>query len=129
MNSAYNRDYGDPDVIYEVDYDQVFLAKVVGVTFRNRDGSCRQEILSRCRAGEKVQLLPEPDNPADTNAIAVVRENGEQIGYLESKLRRPIAGRIKAMMESGDDFQAVIERILDGPQKGIKGCVVAIRIG
>ena len=67
------------------------FTKVAGVTFPNRDGSSRQEIIQRCCSHEQPYLEPEPDNPADPNAIRVVRETGEQLGYLPAALAEGVA--------------------------------------
>jgi ribosomal protein L37AE/L43A len=55
---------------------------VAGVSHANRDGTSRQKIISRCALGEILRMVGEPTNPVDPNAVAVVRLNGEQIGYL-----------------------------------------------
>jgi hypothetical protein len=68
--------------------DKWFWSKVAGVTHQNSDGTSRQEILKRCEARELLRLVPEPDNPVDRDAIAVLRQNGEQLGYLERRLAR-----------------------------------------
>lgn len=57
-----------------------FIAKVVGVTYPNDDGSSRQKYLSQCKVGEQVDLIPDK-NQHDKNAIKVVRK-GKQLGYL-----------------------------------------------
>ncbi len=58
-----------------------FQTKVVGVTFTNADGAPRQRIIAKCGIGEDIDLVPEPDNPHDANAVAVTRRRtGEQIG-------------------------------------------------
>jgi hypothetical protein len=49
---------------------------VVGESFDNADGSSRQDILRRCRAGDPVTLEREPDNPYDPNAVKVVTRHG-----------------------------------------------------
>ena len=64
------------------EYDVDFASKVVGVTRHNHDGSDRQVIAGQCRQGEELTLRREPDNPQDPNAVAVFRENGDQVGYL-----------------------------------------------
>lgn len=40
------------------------------------------EAVKRCKVGEPVTLRPEPDNPHDDLAIAVISKHGEQIGYI-----------------------------------------------
>jgi hypothetical protein len=56
--------------------------KVAGISYRNPDGSSRQNIARRCSPGERIVLQPEPDNPYDSHAVAVLRENGDQLGYV-----------------------------------------------
>ena len=55
--------------------DREFQTKVVGVTFENADGASRQRIIAKCGIGEDIDLVPEPDNPHDANAVAVKRES------------------------------------------------------
>lgn len=64
---------------------RVITTKVVGVTFAGR-----QEIVARLHMGDRVWLEMESDNPYDSNAIKVSRENGEQIGYLSRQLAASI---------------------------------------
>jgi hypothetical protein len=59
-----------------------WLVAVVGESFNNDDGTSRQAIIARCRQGEPMQLIREPDNKYDEDAIKVCRANGEQIGYI-----------------------------------------------
>ena len=68
--------------------DQIthFFDIVVGMSFKNRDGSDRLQAALECAPDEQLDLIAEPDNPADPNAIAVCRRNGQQIGYLPREL-------------------------------------------
>ena len=93
---------------------RTYSNKVVGVSKKNRDGTSRQEIISRCRQWERLCFRPEPENPVDPNAIAVCRSNGEQIGYLNADLAEIVSeciGRgwryypfIKMILDDGDRF-------------------------
>ena len=56
-------------------------SKVAGVTFEGR-----QTVVRRLRPGEVLQLVREPDNPHDPDAIKVLRKNGDQVGYVEKQL-------------------------------------------
>ena len=58
------------------------LTKVVGDSHVNDDGTSRQEIIARCKAGDPLRLKSEPSNRFDPHAVAVLTRNGEQIGYL-----------------------------------------------
>ena len=88
-------------------HGRVVTTKVVGVTFEGR-----QEVVARLQLGDRVWLDPEPDNPYDTNAIAVCRSNGEQIGYLNRHLAAsiipffqaygyPVKGKVTSITGSG----------------------------
>ena len=68
------------------------FTKLAGVSHRNRDGTDRQQIIARCSAGEVLVLTHEEGNPADPNAVAVFRENGEQLGYLSREAAQAVFG-------------------------------------
>ena len=71
------------------DVEWMFPTKVAGVSHRNKDRKNRQQIIrNSCREGQRVRLIPEPDNRHDENAIGVWTEYGEQIGYLNSTVAR-----------------------------------------
>lgn len=71
--------------------DRSFHAKIVGVAYNNPDGSSRQKIIKRCYVGEKLDAVRQPKNEYDPDAIAVCRQNGQQIGYLDRDLAKDIA--------------------------------------
>jgi hypothetical protein len=62
-----------------------FFTKVVGVTFKNDDGSDRQEFIRQCMVLDALELKHDPDNPFDPNAVAVFRES-QQLGHLKREL-------------------------------------------
>jgi len=72
-----------------------FHTKVAGVTYNNEDGSNRQKIISQCKVGEKLMLIPDPTNKYDENAVKICRINGQQIGHLNANL----AYEIKELIE------------------------------
>jgi hypothetical protein len=84
-----------------------FFGQVAGESHRNDDGTDRQAIIRRCRVGELLVLQHEPDNPHDINAIRVLRQNGEQIGYLE----REFAGEVVSRSAKGRHYHALIAGI------------------
>lgn len=75
-------------------FDEHFYSKVRGVTHENPDGSSRQEIIKRCRIGELLELVPEPDNPVDKNALALRRNTREQVGYVSAEIAKELSGDI-----------------------------------
>jgi len=78
---------------------------VVGVGFDNKTGPTRLFELALCTPGEPVDLVPEPKNPADENAIAVFSCRGIQIGYIPSQ-RAPL---IVSLMKRGADIVAIFQ--------------------
>lgn len=40
------------------------------------------EICEETAVGERIVFCPEPDNPFDSNAVAVKKENGVLLGYI-----------------------------------------------
>ena len=85
--------------------------KVVGVTFPNTDGTSRQETISKISLSSDVQLIREPNNEYDPNAIAVFIDNF-QVGFLAGEDAQNIA----VLMDSGVTFEAVVEQL--GVHKG-----------
>lgn len=81
-----------------------FIATVAGVTFKNPDGTSRQDIVKSCRVGEFLTLAPEPTNPYDNYAIAIFRIDASQVGYLPRDWARQIAER----GETCDDFSVSV---------------------
>lgn len=68
---------------------RTYHQSVHGESFNNDDGTSRQAILARCFAGDDVDLVPEPTNRFDHDAIAVVVRGKGQIGYLPRGDMRP----------------------------------------
>ncbi|WP_375382190.1 HIRAN domain-containing protein [uncultured Sphingomonas sp.] len=89
--------------------DELSLA-VVGIDFPNRDGSNRRFELLQCNPGDPVSLRPEPRNPHDRFAVAVLSERGHQIGYLTAERAPWIGGRLR----SGEEVAAVFQGVAGG---------------
>lgn len=82
-----------------------------------------QDAVRRCRQGDRVILKREPENPYDENAVAVLRENGEQIGYLS----RDHAEWVADVMDKGKEVKARISRITGGTRdKPTRGVVIDV---
>jgi len=81
--------------------------KVVGVTFDDEaTGLNRQIFLASMKTTDHVELVREPQNPHDTNAVAVVC-NGNKIGYVGRQYVQILA----PMMDQGREFQASIMEV------------------
>lgn len=101
-----------------------FYTKIVGVSHKNPDGSSRQKIIARCSVGERLRLVREPDNPHDSQAIAVVRESGEQLGYISSD----VAFRLADEIDNGKRFAARISDITCGGDRSVRGVNILIDV-
>lgn len=118
--------------------------RVAGVTFKNSNGSRRQDIIQLfvC-ASCPLALVREPDNPYDRNAIAVyykldkedilyitIREFWEihpdsQIGYLP----REVAAEVAPLMDKGYEVKCTaIERTGDPEVEGSLGVSIKLAI-
>ena len=64
---------------------QELTLAVVGIDFPNADGSNRRSEAMMTLPGEPIELLPEPKNKHDANAIAVIGPRGVQLGYVECR--------------------------------------------
>jgi hypothetical protein len=98
----------------------VMDTKVVGVSKNNTDGSSRQQIIAReVKENDPLQLVLEPDNPFDPNAVKVLSKFGHQIGYLgrdvaervRMALLNEVEVTVKASWVSGEKMMGVGLRI------------------
>lgn len=98
-----------------------FLTKVKGVTFRNDDGTSRQEILSYCLRGESVYFRQFIYNGKP--AYAVISNHG-QIGSLSADLAESFDSRY------GRDayISGTISDITGGEDGMYYGCMLHIRV-
>ncbi len=83
------------------------FTKVAGVTFLNDNGTDRQHILSKCKAGEQLILKHDPLNEHSEFAIEVRRTTGEQLGFLPEWLTQ----EIRTNIEDGYRVLAVVKNI------------------
>ncbi|MBD5633594.1 MAG: DEAD/DEAH box helicase, partial [Candidatus Eremiobacteraeota bacterium] len=86
-----------------------FYTKIVGVSFEGR-----QDLLAGLAPGDPLDLVREPDNPHDRNAVAV-RYGRLQLGYL----RREIALRLAPNVDSGDRYSAAVGSITGGGERHV----------
>jgi len=81
-----------------------YKINVVGVSFKNSDGNSRQEIIRKYVVnGMEVDLVREPENKYDKNAIAV-SVLGNKAGYIPGFL----AAKMATKMDEGTKMTAVV---------------------
>ena len=99
-----------------------FFATIAGVSYRNPDGSSRQELLKKCERGDILVLRREPDNPYGPMAIAVHRESGEQLGYI----RKEVSACMAPLMDGGVQFTATVDSVGEPEGASLLGCAIDI---
>ena len=83
------------------------ITKVVGVTFRNEDGSSRADVIASMNEDDSIILERDPFNEYDSNAVKVcVLKNGEKKQF--GNLGRDLAATISPRMRRGEKFKARI---------------------
>lgn len=95
---------------------------VKGVTFTNPDGTKRQEIIATLHKGDRLLLEREPQNQYDQNAIKVLTEKHQQIGYVAKKSAEQLA----AAMDAGHNLAAKVIKVGMLPSTHIYGVVMVI---
>ena len=104
---------------------EIIRTKVCGVSKKNEDGSRRQEIIAQCWFDEDLDLVREPDNPHDEDAIAVFRASfTEQCGYLPARL----ASKIAPLMDSGVNVTAGVFDVTGGDDGLPFGLIIQVEI-
>ncbi len=95
------------EIIKDEEYKNIgdadsFYSKIAGVTF---DG--RQDILVNLEAGTRLDLIREPDNPHDENAIRIDDENGNNLGYIKAAMAKHLA----PVMDSGCEYKVKVTEV------------------
>ena len=102
-----------------------FHSKVTGVSHTNIDGVSRQDIIRDLSVGTPLLLKPEPDNPFDPNAIALLTPGGVQVGYVRSEL----AAELRSQLLRGDRVEIAVSEITGGTRsKPIRGVNYLIQV-
>ena len=78
--------------------------KIVGVTFDNRQALVRNLV-----GGDRLELVREPGNPCDCNAVAVMDGN-DHLGYIGRELAYGLARE----MDDGVLFEAFVSSVTGG---------------
>lgn len=93
--------------------------RVAGVSFANKDGRKRQDIIKAMTEQSTVMLVREPQNEYDKNAIAIMTIDG-QVGYIDKNNAMVMA----QMMDAGEHFEAKVLEV--GEYKNTWYCKIRI---
>lgn len=97
--------------------------KVVGVTFKNEDGTQRQQIVSRHKRGDTLRLKHQPIE-GHPNAVAVYGRKNQQLGHLRSELAKEMVEYMKA----GRKITCRVLEVTGGGPGRSWGCNIEITI-
>ncbi len=86
---------------------ETFHTKIVGVSFEGR-----QDMLAGLREGAELELIRQPENEYDPNAIAV-RFGNLHVGYI----RKEIAREIASIFDEGTPYGARVASLTGGGEK------------
>lgn len=101
----------------------LYKEKAVGVSKKNNDGTSRQQVIAKLQEGNEVQLVRDPENDYDENAIEVWNKRGDQIGFID-KMR---AEELSPQMDSGYPVEVWVDRIWGGDDGKNLGVLIAIQ--
>ncbi len=94
-----------------------FHTKLAGVTFEGRQG-----LVEQLCPGEPLRLERQPQNPYDTNAIALFDPRGDQIGFLNRRL----AAALAPVVDSGVEYDVEISDVTGGEEGRTLGVNVLV---
>lgn len=95
-----------------------FHTKVAGVTFEDRP-----KVLVTLKEGDGLRIERDKANEYDENAIAVLTEDGRQVGYLNRRLAKALA----PVMDEGAAYSAVVTELTGGGSKEYGLNILVIR--
>ena len=87
---------------------RTYTVRLRGSSYANNDGTQRQDLVAKCRRGDSLRLVAEPDNPHDRHAVAVFNGAGHQLGYL------PSDARDASTIQRGEPIEAKVLRRIGG---------------
>jgi len=83
----------------------IFHTKIVGSTFCGG-----QNLIPELDRGDPLQLVRDPENEFDTNAVQVRNENGDLLGHLP----KDTAAEVAPLMDGGTEVKAKVAEITGG---------------
>ena len=98
-----------------------FHTKVAGVTFNNDDGSDRQKIISKCKAGQDLYFRPVPTEEYP-QAIGIFTSKGKQLGHVSAAIAKDLI-----FLYPNNPAKVTISEITGGNGKNF-GCNILVQI-
>ena len=82
-----------------------FHTKLAGVSFEGR-----QDVVARLAPGTVLRIVRQPENPFDSNAIALLDPTGDQVGFFNRRLAAALAPEI----DGGTGFEVTVTELTGG---------------
>jgi|GEM_PF-5464351 len=92
---------------------------VVGVTFEGR-----QDLIKKLHVGQSIKLVREPENIHDENAIEVIVQDNNSIGYIN----RDLAKKIAPIMDKNHDITMIEGKISSIYQVKNNSSIIGVKI-
>lgn len=110
-------------------------SKITGVTFKNDDGTDRQELIRKyCRPGTNLYLETDPENPHGTHAVKVFAQTPtglQQVGWVKGgeEAWENLDDQIFHALEANQTIELFVSEITGGSkQKQTLGMNVVYRV-
>lgn len=87
------------------DFPKTFT--IAGIKYANRDGILRSKILQNCKKGQVLTLERDYRNKYDANAILILNDQGEDLGFVPKEIAKIYASQ----MDLGQKFEVSISDI------------------
>lgn len=99
-----------------------FSTNLAGVSKKSQDGFKRQELLQELSTDEILYLIPEPDNPYDSNAIKVFDAAENDIGFIPKDTAKSLSKNIR----KGDKFFGQVKELMGGDEGMSYGLLIDV---
>lgn len=97
--------------------------KLVGVSFKNEDGSDRQELIKQLKSGDDITIEPEPDNKYDSNSH-IIKHNDKILGHI----KRELAKELVEKKQKGEKIICIKDWNITGQEKHNIGLNILIEL-
>lgn len=90
--------------------------KLVGVSFKNEDGSSRQELIKNLKLTDTLLIEHEPNNQYDQNSH-IVKHNDKILGHISRELAKELIEK----KQRGEKLSEIVEWKVTGHDKQTLG--------
>jgi hypothetical protein len=108
--------------------DKHFYSHVTGVTFKNEDGTSRQELIAMCEEFQPVYLHVQPEDTKYPDAVYLTADlPGPKLGYLNENAGSQISREILKDDRVWGALVRIVTKAMPGKPAGMVVCLVRFR--